>query len=625
MTGRQKILGIAVGAALAGGGLVWAANRDAKAPVASAGAADAVAAMAVRAYPNGAAAVVIVGATADGLAAESLANGLSAPLLVADSATALGPAAERALAQLSVPNTGQGAVQPYAPAAGKPMVYLVGSHQALSPQLARQLSQAGYRVVRIAAGSPGALVDKVRALVAPAIPARVAGFPAEWTAYAGGAAHNSAYPATAASLAWVKNGVRWNFPETAAVPLSAPFPDLAQLGERGAPVKMTQTLGNAVGVTAVDGVIYAESDDAHLYAVDARTGRRLWEAGPAVNALMGDPVVGPHLVYVTAGDTGFSFSQVLKYAASKGSHSLVRGLGYSAIYAYDRTTGRLVWRQDFRGNAMPTPVLWHGVVYEPTGGGNLWAFDAATGRRLWKTSLGGFDSMSSPAVWTDPATGRASILVGTSDANNLVSVDAATGRVLWKQPTGLNIFNTGMGDNSPAVDETRGVVVQDSVVDFNPSDKTVNLAVYAVNARTGAVLWATKLGRGAAPPAYKAGVAMIHNGTVYVGSPVTSSLYALDETTGKVLWQFHYPAAGPAGAGRGGAVYADGVLWTATGPSLYAFNPVTGRELGHFSPGGRFGIVNPVIVGGTMYVDNSYDWIQAVPLKRIDPGLRLPN
>ncbi|WP_297374622.1 hypothetical protein [Acidiferrobacter sp.] len=43
----------------------------------------------------------------------------------------------------------------------------------------------------------------------------------------------------------------------------------------------------------------------------------------------------------------------------------------------------------------------------------------------------------------------------------------------------------------------------------------------------------------------------------------------------------------------------------------------TGRLIGQKSLGGRFGIVNPVIVGGTIYLDNSWDWILAVPVSAV--------
>ncbi|MCY0885485.1 MAG: PQQ-binding-like beta-propeller repeat protein, partial [Firmicutes bacterium] len=529
--GRAALLG---GAGLAA--LTLTAVHAAPAPSGSAGQAATVAAMAERLYPSGAPAVVISsglpGHYADLAAAQALAMRVGGPVLLAAGVDTLGTATQAALTALTVPRVSNH-VQPVQPPAGKPTVYLVGGPAAIGQGVAQALRNQGYTVIRVGGNSRRATLEAVAARVAPPWPqaARRPGFPAAWDGYVGNPEHNAVFAVPASAPAWERNGVTWRLPEADAVPLSAPFPDLTQLGARGAPVKMTQTIGNAVGVTAVNGVIYAESDDGHLYAVDARNGRLLWEAGPTVNALMGNPVVADGLVFVTAGDTGFPFSQVLKFFLSQGKQPLVRGLGYAAVYAYNAHTGRLVWRHDFHGNAMPTPLAWDGTLYVPTGGGNLWAFDARTGQLRWKTYLGGFDSMSSPNLWTNPATGQTEIIVGTSDANHVVAVDARTGKVLWTQATTLPIFNTGMGDNSPAVDPGRGIVSQDSVIGFDPADHTVNLAIYALNAATGRMLWATKLGRGPAVPAYKAGVAMIHGGVVYVGSPVTSTLYALNEQT----------------------------------------------------------------------------------------------
>ncbi|MDT7862437.1 MAG: hypothetical protein RRA45_09515 [Saccharolobus sp.] len=36
--------------------------------------------------------------------------------------------------------------------------------------------------------------------------------------------------------------------------------------------------------------------------------------------------------------------------------------------------------------------------------------------------------------------------------------------------------------------------------------------------------------------------------------------------------------------------------------------------------GGRFGIVNPVIAGNTMFLANSYGWVIALPLNEIFPS-----
>lgn len=580
-----------------------------------------------RLFPSGTRNVVLSSAADnDSIAlAQALATKLSGALLLTESPHALGTATAHALRTLTIPKvTTSDTVLPFQAAAGKPHVYIVGDNKLIDTAVAEHLRSRGYQVTRLSGHGP-ALVRDVMQRVAPPMPsaATTAGFPDRWTVYAGNPSHNSAYRVPASAPDWEKEGVSWRFAQDAAVPLHAPFPELKIRGPRRAPVAMTQNLGEAVGVTAVNGVIYAESDDSHLYALDAKSGALLWKTSALANTLMANPIVANNLVYVAAGDTGFPFSQVLKYARSQGHAPLTRGLQYSAVYAFNATTGRLVWRHDFRGEAMPTPVYYRHTVYEATGGGRLWALDAATGKVKWKTPLHGFDSMSSANIYVNPKTHVAEILVGTTDKNHVIAVNAANGTVLWTQKTPLKIFNTGMGDNSPTVDQDRGVVVQDSVVDFNRKAHTTNLAIYAMDAQHGKILWTRKLGVGHVPPAYKAGLALIHAGIVYVGSPVTSTIYALNETNGEILWRFHIQHAGPAGAGRGNPVYAYGVLWLAAGPKLYALDPKTGRELGDYKPGGRFGIVNPVIVGGTMYLDNSYDWVQAVALKKIYPSLQI--
>lgn len=438
----------------------------------------------------------------------------------------------------------------------------------------------------------------------PALP----GFPHVWRMYAAGPDHDAAFaPPSASSAA----GYSWNFRQDGALPLDGPAKDQNVLGVRNAPVKTTQFLGDSVGVSAVDGVISSESNLGDLYAVDARTGRLRWKAHED-NAFMGNPVVAHGVVVAGVGDAGFAFSQLQKLIHGQ---QAVRGIGWSAIYGFDERTGRELWRVPTVGSDMPSLAERHGVVYEGTGDGRMLALDLRTGRQVWSTRLGGFDSMSSPALVGD------TLYAGFSAPNYLYALNATTGAVEWKA-TVSGVANTGMGDNSPAVDATRGLVIQDSVVDADPVTKTMDLEVFAVDAQTGKLVWQSKLGRGAAPPAYKAGIAMIHGGVVYIGSPATSTLVALNESTGARLWTMSIPMSGPAGAGRGGAAFYHHLLWLATGRTLYAINPANGAVLGSTRGGGRYGIVNPVIVDATMYLGNSWGWTQAVPLSRIYPRWR---
>ncbi|WP_430626576.1 PQQ-binding-like beta-propeller repeat protein [Sulfobacillus thermotolerans] len=118
-------------------------------------------------------------------------------------------------------------------------------------------------------------------------------------------------------------------------------------------------------------------------------------------------------------------------------------------------------------------------------------------------------------------------------------------------------------------------------------------------------------------------VSTSHNGVIYVSDTATSTLFAINAKTGAVLWHSAIPNVLSAGAGRGAPTYADGIIWIATAQNINAFNARTGDLLSSYHVGGRFGIVNPVIAGGTMYIDNSYDWIMAIPLKKIVPQIRL--
>lgn len=578
-------------------------------------------AMAQAMYPNGATALVIVPSQEQGVlgaAASQLAVKVHGPVLLSETSTDLGSATWQSLKSLTP--VAPGAPQPGELLPGKPTVYLLGTQDDFTPSLVTSLRTAGYPVVTVTGTSQGEVLNQVQNIVTPALPgSNVAKFfPQSWLGYSGGQDHNASFTVPTNAPNWMNQGVSWQFPEMNALPLNANFADLAQLGAKGAPVKETQFVGNSCGVSVVKGIVYAESDDRYLYALDAQTGKLLWQQGPLVNVLMGNPVVANGLVYVTAGDTGFPFSQLMKDQQSGGKASLVRGLGYSALYAFNAQTGKPVWRYDFNGNAMPTPVADGNSVYMATGDSHMYKLDAATGKLVWQTDIGGFDSMSSLNVYHQ--NGKTYVIVGTSMANHEVAVDGDTGKVVWTQATNQNLFLTGMSDNSPSVDEANGVVVFDTVVDG--SSTSINLAVVALDASTGKQLWATKLGAGPNPPSYKAGVTMIHDGAIYAGSPATGKYYKLDEKTGQILWQTTAPLdTGPAGTGRGNAAFAKGVLWLTQGSYIFAINPETGNILSKYSPGGRFGMVNPVIVGNTLYADNTNDWVMAYPLSKIYPGL----
>jgi outer membrane protein assembly factor BamB len=441
-------------------------------------------------------------------------------------------------------------------------------------------------------------------------------FPARWKFVYGSPEHNAAFPVSQGAPEWLKEGVSWKYAEARSWPLEQKDAFGEQVyGEALSLSTITQSYANAVGVTAVGGVIYAESDDMFAYALNAKTGKLIWRTSPISNNLMGYPLVVGDLVYISTGSVAFNFENLSKYA-KKGTAKRGEGIAYNGVYALDRRTGRLVWYFLTDGDAMPTPAFDNNKLYISTGDGFLYCIDALSGKKIWQNELGGMSNMSSPVVEDSM------VYTSLSVKAFIYGINAQTGKVVWKG-TIPGAANTGVGDVSPVV--SAGVVVLDAVSDERTENgkQTMNTALRAFDAKTGKVLWTTTMGRGPKPHAFKGGVPMIHDSILYVGSPVNSMIQAYGLRSGKVLWQLKMPNAGRAGAGRGAGTYYNGTLYISTGQSVYAIDPSNGKIIGSKEIGGRFGIVSPTIVGGMMYLANSWDWIIAIPVSSVNPAFKL--
>jgi polyvinyl alcohol dehydrogenase (cytochrome) len=436
--------------------------------------------------------------------------------------------------------------------------------------------------------------------------------PANWAVYGGNSEHNSDYTISQGAAAEALNrGVSWQFAEEGALPLDlVDGKDADVLGPRSAPVKTTQFLGNAVGVTVVGDTVFAESDAGFVYALDAVTGRLRWRAR-VDNAAMGNPIVVDGRVFVGSGDTGFAFSQVMRAMAGE-TGPLVRGLSWAGVYAFDAKDGKQLWRFGTPGENMPSQCYSDGALYFANGDGHFYSLDPATGKANWITDIGGFDSMSSCLV----VDGK--VVAGFTDPNNLVAVDAKTGAIAQRTDF-PNVANTGMGDNSPTFERKDDEIIQVAVTQTakGAQGDTVDLGVFAVDPVSGVVRWKTLLGHGAMPPAFKASVPMSHDGVIYVSDPATNTLSALSGNDGSVRWKSSIPHTYPTGLGRGAVTYHEGVIYQATGAYIYAWDAQTGKLRHELTIGGRFGIINPVIVGQTIFLANSWGWIMALPLSEV--------
>lgn len=459
-------------------------------------------------------------------------------------------------------------------------------------------------------GGPFALVTHSENLPKQDVAAK---FPQGWPMAYYAAARNGGIPGASTT----SDGYSWKFAGARAWPLERKLYGYQAIGIKLAETTAAQWLGNTIGVSAVRGVILAESSDQFIYALNARTGQLVWRTSPVGSTYMGQPIVHGNLVYVNAGTVGFTYGNTRKYA--KTGHAIRgQGVAYNGIYALNFKTGKLVWRHMTEGDLMPTPAYHDGRLFISSGGGTVAALDAKTGKVEWKNHVGGMGNMSSPAVYAGK------VFVGMADPSHLYAFDEHTGKIVWKTSI-QGATNTSMGDVSPAVAD--GVVVTDVIVEVPHSKvktnakgqkKTMRQRVAAFSAANGTLLWSHTTAAGVKPPSFKGGVPMIHDGTVYVGSPVVDTYAAYDLKTGKHEWTWHIPDPSEAGSGRGPAAWYQGALYMATGPSLYKVDPKTGKLLCEKKIGSRFGIVGPTIVDGTIYVGNSSDWIMAIPVSDLD-------
>jgi outer membrane protein assembly factor BamB len=307
----------------------------------------------------------------------------------------------------------------------------------------------------------------------------------------------------------------------------------------GLQLKWKNAIGGSGGSPVLaNGIVYFNSGDGNVYALNASTGAKLWSYFE-VSSGGGSPAVVNGVVYAGA---------------------------YHYLYALNASTGALLWSSNISDTdaVSSSPAVANGVVYFTTARGGLTALNASTGAYLWSRGIGGL--LSEPAV----ANGVVYISAGQSlygSDTGLFALNANTGAPLWHFAVGGNAFAVANG------------VVYFGSEDFN---------VYALNASTGAKLWSYDTG------ARVGSVPAVANGVVYIGA-VNGNVYALNANTGAKLWSY---ATG--NQVYTSSAVANGVVYTVSGDHIYALNASTGALLWSYFTGLNFS--SPIIVNGVVYV-----------------------
>ncbi|GLV55462.1 hypothetical protein KDH_23060 [Dictyobacter sp. S3.2.2.5] len=198
-------------------------------------------------------------------------------------------------------------------------------------------------------------------------------------------------------------------------------------GTSNAYVAATQSapaIANGIVYTTIS--VVAES--ATLLALDAKTGKKLWQYNTGrssyknePNYISGSPSVANGLVYfdtvshttealnATTGKHVWTASTGDSFASS--SPTLANGVVYSytghALYAFDGLSGKKLWLTTLKATGTyptgPRIAIANGVIYAgqsfiPSTPGTVLAFDARTGKQIWHYSIAGTRETYSPIL-----------------------------------------------------------------------------------------------------------------------------------------------------------------------------------------------------------------------------------
>ena len=224
------------------------------------------------------------------------------------------------------------------------------------------------------------------------------------------------------------------------------------------------------------------------------------------------------------------------------------GISHAKTIPTKLTDAELNWKVELPGVGHSSPVLWGERVFVTTTGDKAGGFravcvDARDGKILWKHDFAltpfprhKFNSYASSTPTVDAE--RVYVTWNEPDHYQMAALDHA-GKLVWQRDFGPYVSQHGCGP-SPIL--YRGMVIlgneQDDEKFVKGATRSGTSFVIAVDAKTGATVWQTP--RRSAVVSYATPcVFEPKNGpTALLFASQAHGLYALEPSTGKVLWEY---------------------------------------------------------------------------------------
>jgi outer membrane protein assembly factor BamB len=209
--------------------------------------------------------------------------------------------------------------------------------------------------------------------------------------------------------------------------------------------------------------------------LDAASGSELWRTDLKLRAFGAPLILGKHIVYGVG--TGNMGEDVCTYPEEGGARDRDAA---GAVVCLEQETGKEVWRLELPRSVHTGLAGDAFSVYACSRDGGVYAIDRKTGKLRWKQGIGGAVT-SAPAVPT--AAGMPVAVYAVSREGLLVCLNPHTGKIAWQKPLPGFVWDGKEGNgvlSSPAVVSTptstgskRTIYVGAMTVDpDNPARKT---------------------------------------------------------------------------------------------------------------------------------------------------------
>jgi outer membrane protein assembly factor BamB len=340
-------------------------------------------------------------------------------------------------------------------------------------------------------------------------------------------------------------------------------------------------------IDAARGRVFVGTSDHGLYALRSANGSPLWRF-ETLDAVQSEPLYDDEL-------------DVVYFGSNDG-----------ALYAVRASDGTLVWRFDSAAEVARRPVRVGEVLFFANGADNLFAIERRTGRRLWQVHR-------TPALgleisgYAGPAVDRGVVFFAYSDGH-VGAYDTRDGSERWA-PVDLS----AEAEQSSGGDALRYLDVDTTPVpdDLGPLGRVIFVAsyaggVYALDEDHGTPVWKNEKAIGVtdlflwreaehmpAPgsPLYAAGGPPVPARQILLASSGASGLWALEPSTGRMLWRVPIPEGGVTAP----VAIAGALLVGTTRYGAFLLSPENGRAIDGVTLGSGFS-QTPAAFGNRAYL-----------------------